>query len=178
MFISSIETKNCNNFVKCIDVINKFLSILFHLWRLKDEEHFYGEKYFRGEDRSTLRWSTEVIQKPFPSTTTRLLISILVLVHSPIFHSTLHFEFGKQFGLSRHSILQCWCSVHGTSLICPLGKDPNPAKKYFDSKKYNGQEHKQEAMCIHKLIVFITRGKNCGTISYHIIIKVFSIENQ
>lgn len=111
---------------------------IYEGWKMKNI--FMVKKYFKGEDRSTLRWSTEVIQKPFPSTTTRLLISTLVLVPSPIFHSTLHFESGKQFGLSRHSILQCWCSVHGTSLMCPLGKDPNPAKKIFLSEEVQWSE--------------------------------------
>lgn len=53
--------------------------------------------------------------KPFPSTSTLLSISALVLVPSPIFHSTLQSESGKHIGLSRHCTLQCSNCLHRTS---------------------------------------------------------------
>lgn len=135
-----------------------FFSFFFIYKGWKKNNIFMVIKYFKGKDRSTLRWSTEVIQKPFPSTTTRLLISTLVLVPSPIFHSTLHFESGKQFGLSRHSILQCWCSVHGTTLMCPLGKDPNP-EKYILIRRSTMVRNTNRKQCVYTINSFHYTGK-------------------
>ena len=129
LFIYIHRGQNCNNFVKCMDTINKFFLFYFIYEGWKMKNIFMVKKYFKGEDRSTLRWSTKVIQKPFPSTTTRLLISTLVLVPSPIFHSTLHCESGKHVGLSRHWILQCSNCLHRTSTGSPIGNLPNTENK-------------------------------------------------
>lgn len=52
---------------------------------------------------------------PLLSTPTRLVNS--TSVPSPIFHTTLHCEYGIHGGLSRHGILQCSYCVHFTSFI-------------------------------------------------------------
>lgn len=85
---------------------------------------------------------SDLIHKPFPSTPTLLFISTLVLVPSPIFHSTLHCDSGKHVGLCRHSTLQCLNSSHFISSVWEVEKLPNPAKKKkptktrFESKYY------------------------------------------
>ena len=62
---------------------------------------------------------------PLLSTPTRLVNS--TSVPSPIFHTTLHCEYGIHGGLSRHGILQCSYCVQFTSLTPEVGKGSNSA---------------------------------------------------